>query len=46
MRHGYQEQLHRHVIFLTGLVTMGYVVAYQVRRFRALSRYYEGRPRG
>lgn len=46
MRHGYQDQLHRHVIFLAGLVTMGYVVAYQVRRFRALSRYYEGRPRG
>ncbi len=44
MEHGYHEQLHRHVIFLAGLITMGYVVAYQVRRFRALSRYYEGRP--
>jgi eukaryotic-like serine/threonine-protein kinase len=37
------EQLHRHAIFLAGLATMGYLVAYQVERFRALSRYYEGR---
>ena len=46
MAHGYQEQLHRHAIFLAGLITMGFVVAYQVRRFLALSRYYEGRPHG
>ncbi|HLW65768.1 MAG TPA: serine/threonine-protein kinase [Gemmataceae bacterium] len=35
---------HRHVIFIIGLVLMGYLVTYQVRRFRSLSRYYEGRP--
>jgi serine/threonine-protein kinase len=41
--HGYDQQLHRHVIFLAGLVTMAFLVSYQVQRFRALSRYYEGR---
>jgi serine/threonine-protein kinase len=35
---------HRHVIFIIGLALMGYLVTYQVRRFRSLSRYYEGRP--
>jgi serine/threonine-protein kinase len=35
---------HRYIIFLIGLVLMGLLVSYQVRRFRSLSRYYEGRP--
>jgi serine/threonine-protein kinase len=38
------ENPHRHVIFIIGLSLMGYLVTYQVRRFRSLSRYYEGRP--
>lgn len=37
------DQVHRNVIFLAGLVTMGFLVTHQVQRFRALSRYYEGR---
>src|SRR5262249_44570097 len=36
---GDDEQLHRHVIFLAGLVTMAFLVNYQVQRFRALSRF-------
>jgi serine/threonine-protein kinase len=40
---GDDEQLHRHVIFLAGLVTMAFLVNHQVQRFRALSRFYEGR---
>ena len=35
---------HHHVIFGVGLVTIGFVTAYQVQRVRALSRYYEHRP--
>ena len=35
---------HRHLIFVVGLVVLGSVVAYQVNRVRALSRYYERRP--
>ena len=35
---------HRHLIFVVGLVVMGFVVSYQVNRVRALSRYYERRP--
>jgi tRNA A-37 threonylcarbamoyl transferase component Bud32 len=40
------QPAHRHVIFLVTLVVLGFVVAYQVERVRALSRYYEGPPRG
>ncbi|MCI0461905.1 MAG: serine/threonine protein kinase [Gemmataceae bacterium] len=35
---------HQHVIFAVGLLTVGFVIAYQVKRVRALSRYYERRP--
>ncbi|MCC6416803.1 MAG: serine/threonine protein kinase [Gemmataceae bacterium] len=35
---------HQHVIFVVGVITVGFVVAYQVKRVRALSRYYEHRP--
>ena len=35
---------HRHLIFVVGLIVLGSVVAYQVNRVRALSRYYERRP--
>ncbi len=34
---------HHHALFMLGLVVVGLVVAYQVRRVRALSRYYEHR---
>jgi serine/threonine-protein kinase len=37
------DQVHRNVIFIAGLVTLGFLVTNQVNRFRALSRYYEGR---
>jgi serine/threonine-protein kinase len=35
---------HMDLIFAVGLVALGYVVAYQVQRVKALSRYYEHRP--
>lgn len=35
---------HYHIIFLVALGGIGYVVAYQVERIRALNRYYEHRP--
>jgi hypothetical protein len=35
---------HRNVIYVVALVTVGFVTAYQVKRVRALSRYYENRP--
>jgi serine/threonine-protein kinase len=35
---------HHHVLFLIALAVLGVAVAYQVRRVRALSRYYEQRP--
>jgi eukaryotic-like serine/threonine-protein kinase len=35
---------HNPVLFIIGLVALGFMVAYQVRRVRALSRYYEHRP--
>jgi serine/threonine-protein kinase len=38
------EGLHKHIIFVVGLAVLGLVVAYQVQRVRALSRYYEHRP--
>jgi serine/threonine-protein kinase len=37
------EWFHRHLIFMASLVVLGFVMAYQVQRVRALSRYYEGR---
>jgi hypothetical protein len=37
-------QPHWHLMFLAALVLVGFVVAYQVHRVRALSRYYERRP--
>jgi serine/threonine-protein kinase len=37
------EPLYRHIILLVVLVGLGFVVAYQVKRIRALSRYYEHR---
>jgi serine/threonine-protein kinase len=40
------QPTHRHVEFLVTLVVLGFVMAYQVDRVRALSRYYEGQPRG
>jgi serine/threonine-protein kinase len=36
--------LHKHVIYVVGLGVLGFVIAYQVQRVRALSRYYEHRP--
>jgi serine/threonine-protein kinase len=41
-----EHPLHRHLIFLICLAVLGFVMAYQVQRVRALSRYYEGPPRG
>lgn len=38
------EWIHRHLIFVAALIVLGFVMAYQVQRVRALSRYYE--PRG
>jgi serine/threonine-protein kinase len=38
---GYDQQLHRHVIFLAGLVTLAFLVLHFVQRFRALSRFYD-----
>ncbi len=38
-----REPLFRHIILLVVLVVLGVVVAYQVKRIRALSRYYEHR---
>ena len=35
---------HWHIIFETALAVLGLIVAYQVQRVRALSRYYENRP--
>ncbi len=42
-RQGGAAGLHHHIIFLAGLVVLAFVMAYQVRRVRALSRYYEHR---
>jgi serine/threonine-protein kinase len=42
-RTGGVERLHHHIIFLVGLVVLASAMAYQVRRVRALSRYYEHR---
>jgi serine/threonine-protein kinase len=37
------NDLHKHVMFLISLAVTGFIVTYQVRRVRALSRYYERR---
>jgi serine/threonine-protein kinase len=37
-------QWNWHAVFVTAVAIIGFVVAYQVRRVRALSRFYEGRP--
>ena len=37
-------QPHHRIIFAVALAVLGYVIAYQVKRVRALSRYYEHRP--
>jgi serine/threonine-protein kinase len=39
----FEEPLFRHIILLVVLVGLGAVVAYQVKRIRALSRYYANR---
>jgi serine/threonine-protein kinase len=38
------QQPHHHIIFAVALVLLGFMVAYQVQRVRALSRYYKRRP--
>ncbi len=38
------EKPHQNAIFIVALFTLGFIIAYQVRRVRALSRYYEHRP--
>ena len=38
------QEVHRHLIFLISLVVLGVLMAYQVERVHALSRYYERRP--
>jgi len=39
-----QESPYRNVVFASVLAASGFIVSYQVRRVRALSRYYEHRP--
>jgi serine/threonine-protein kinase len=39
-----QGQWNWHTVFVVAVAIIGFVVAYQVRRVRALSRFYEGRP--
>ncbi len=43
-KENYWPDPHHHAIFLVGLAVLGFVMAYQVQRIRALSRYYEHRP--
>ena len=43
-RGGGQGQWNWHAIFVAAMAIIGFVVAYQVHRVRALSRFYEGRP--
>jgi serine/threonine-protein kinase len=43
-RTGRVEGLHHHLMFMVGLVILAFAMAYQVRRVRALSKYYEHRP--
>ncbi len=37
------KDMHKHIMFLVSLAVTGFVITYQVRRVRALSRYYERR---
>lgn len=39
------QPAHRHLIFLISLLVLGFLMAYQVERVRALSRYYEKNPK-
>jgi hypothetical protein len=39
-----RELPHHTLVFMVGLGVVGLVVAHQVQRVRALSRYYENRP--
>jgi serine/threonine-protein kinase len=43
-RRGRLAEPHHYVIFMVALAVLGFVVAYQVQRIRALSHYYEHRP--
>src|SRR5262249_36087482 len=38
-----EKDIHKHVMFLISLAVTGFIITYQVRRVRALSRYYERR---
>jgi eukaryotic-like serine/threonine-protein kinase len=42
-RNGETAGLHKHAIFVVGLVILAFMMSYQVYRVRALSRYYEHR---
>jgi eukaryotic-like serine/threonine-protein kinase len=44
LHHGAVVGIHKHIMFVVGLAVLGFVIAYQVQRVRALSRYYEHRP--
>ena len=37
------KDIHHHSMFLVGLAVTGFVITYQVRRVRALSKFYERR---
>jgi len=37
------KEVHKHFMFLVSLAMTGFVITYQVRRVRALSKYYERR---
>jgi serine/threonine-protein kinase len=43
-RQQWADNPHHFLIFLTALIIIGFMVAYQVQRVRVLSRYYEHRP--
>jgi serine/threonine-protein kinase len=38
-----EKDIHKHIMFLISLAVTGFIITYQVRRVRALSRYYERR---
>src|SRR5690606_34409110 len=37
------DRLHHHILYAIGLAVLGFMVGYQVKRVRALSRFYERR---
>jgi serine/threonine-protein kinase len=43
-RAGHSEPLHRHGLFMAVMVLAALIIAYQVKRVRSLSLYYENRP--